>query len=109
MDDKIDCNLYGLKIIGKGDNGTVYDLKNGTVVKKINITKQNIKRVKWEIKIMRKISSNQYFPTLYKIKLCSDNNNPYMLIKMEKFDESLKEWMKSGKIYLNKFLQLLMY
>lgn len=98
MGDKITnnsiCNLSGLNILGKGVDGTVYDLEDGSVLKKINITKKNIKKIKWEIKIMKKISSDPSFPTLYGIKICSPEKEPYLLIKMEKFDYTLTDWMK---------------
>lgn len=98
MGDKITnnsiCDLSGLNILGKGVDGTVYDLENESVLKKINITKKNIKNLKWEIKIMKKISSDPSFPTLYGIKICSPKKEPYLLIKMEKFYYTLTDWMK---------------
>lgn len=97
MGDKITnikCNLSGLNIIGKGVDGIVYDFTNRSVIKKINITKKNIKNIKWEVKIMKKISPDPVFPTLYSIKICSSKKEPYILIQMEKFDYTLEDWMK---------------
>lgn len=97
MGDKITnikCNLSGLNIIGKGFDGIVYDFTNRSVIKKINITKKNIKNIKWEVKIMKKISPDPVFPTLYSIKICSSKKEPYILIQMEKFDYTLEDWMK---------------
>lgn len=90
----INCDLSGFKIVGKGVDGTVYDLQNGSVIKKIDIRKQNIKNLKWEIKTMKKISSDPLFPTLHGVKICSTEKDPYLLIKMEKFDYTLNDWMK---------------
>lgn len=44
-------------------------------------------------KSYKKIGDDPYFPKLYGIKMCSTNKDPYILIKMEKFDYTLREWM----------------
>lgn len=84
----MNCNLDKLKILGKGQWGEVYN-NNNSVIKKIIITKNNIKNIKWEIKIMNKISNEPFFPTIYNAKFC----NTFVLIKMEKLDYNMNYWM----------------
>lgn len=43
---------------------------------------------------MKKINGDPFFPKLYGIKMCSDAEPPYLLIKMDKFDYTMKKWMK---------------
>ena len=43
MDKEINCDLTNKNIIGKGFSGSVYDLDDGTVVKKIYLHKKMLK------------------------------------------------------------------
>lgn len=93
---KISCDLLNKKIIGKGVDGTVYDLGK-SIVKKIDLNNKNIKKIKWELKAMIKVSNDPGFPTIYGAKICNSESNkskPYILIKMEKFDYTMTDWMK---------------
>lgn len=91
----INCNLSNFKIIGKGTSSNVYNINNNTIIKKILINDKNICFVKQEIKNMKKVNGDKYFPKLYGIKICSLEKNPYILIKMEKLDYTLEDWMKN--------------
>jgi serine/threonine protein kinase len=93
--DELSCDLKDYKIIGKGVSGIVYDAGD-SVIKKIPITKKNIKEVKWEIITLNKVKRSDLFPTLYAVKICSDNDErPYALLKMTKMDTNFCDWMKT--------------
>jgi tRNA A-37 threonylcarbamoyl transferase component Bud32 len=89
------CNISNLKIIGKGVFGIIYDFKNNKIIKKIDINNNiSIKNIIKEIKVLIKVKNDPYFVKLYGIKVCNTNNKKYVLIKMEKLDYTLEEWMK---------------
>lgn len=94
MTHRLSCDLKKYKIIGKGVSGTVYDAGD-SVIKKIPITKKNIKEVKWEIITLDKVKNEWYFPTLFAAKICSHSDGPYALLKMKKIDSNFCDWIKS--------------
>jgi serine/threonine protein kinase len=56
-------NLSDCKFLGKGNNGEVYLLPNGNVIKIFF----NIKDFKGECSILQSVNGNKYFPKIYEV------------------------------------------
>jgi predicted Ser/Thr protein kinase len=56
-------NLFDCKLIGKGNNGKVYLLPNGKVIKIFFVTKD----LEDECSILQKVHKNKYFPRIYEV------------------------------------------